>query len=219
MLITHSTNYYGQFSRLVEIDAEWATWDLPYKFQVIDDCHNIPASQHTSLSGYQLARITTDIPYNSAGTINLSAALCNTRYLLHTDMDIHVNQENALRIFYFVEVALVKDDRVIQFDLDFKGTRHESGGCWLCPIDLFWKLGGFDEDFTGHYGWEDMHFFEKVRKYAVLEKAPFMLEFKPEHSVPMERDTSQNLTYLQYLISQGLSTVCNKPLRFNFEIL
>jgi hypothetical protein len=111
-----------------------------------------------------LARITTPITWNQPGARNLGASLARGDWLLFTDQDHFLMAEQA------VELMALRKDPHLAYTFD-RWRRHEDGklvpvnrhrGTILIHRDLFNEIGGWDEDFSGHYGHDDSWFIYRV---------------------------------------------------------
>lgn len=214
-MITHSTNYYGQSQRLLKIYDQWERFPPGFKTLVIDDGHPNPAV-YTEAQPDCLARIMVDIPCNFSGTHNLAAALCTTPWLLHTEMDMNVTPEDAVKILQLAEGSDGKD--IFLFDMHLNGERHETVWNWLMPTALFWMLGGHDEDFATGYGHDDVFFFFKMQNFPGIRisHAPFTLEWITDAASDIKRDLARNQELIK--TKDPFERTCTNPLRFPFRV-
>lgn len=98
----------------------------------------------------QVYRVKPDIPWNQDGARNLGMKQCSTDWALLTDMDhvLHEDQVEALLKFqpshgsYYLPRRLITDGTEI----------HPHPNTFLFNRCDFWDMGGYDEDFAGHYG-------------------------------------------------------------------
>lgn len=215
-VITHSTNYYGQVGRLMEIYAEWLRFPAEFKTMVVDDGHKIEAP----LSENQpdcLARIQVDIPCNFSGTINLAAALTTTPWMLHTEMDLHVTAEDAAELLKIVRGSVGSE--VFFLDMILGHERHQTVCNWLMPTSLFWELGGYDEDFAGGYGHDDVFWYFKIMNTPGLRYSHLPFTFRWVHGAhsEIERDLARNQALIK--TKNPLEHLCHNPLRFPFRVL
>lgn len=95
-------------------------------------------------------RVTPDIPWNQDGARNLGMNHCDTDWALMTDMDhvLYPDQAEAMLAFspvigtYYLPRRCVTDGTEI----------HPHPNTFLFNKCDFWEMGGYDEDFSGHYG-------------------------------------------------------------------
>lgn len=215
-IVTHCVNYYGQTLRLRDLYAEWEHFPAEFKTMIIDDGHPVEAFMQPT-QPTRLARIEVDIPYNFAGTHNLALALCDTEWLLHTDMDTRVTPEAAAKVLSLI--AGSGDDDVWFFRLQHEGAEiPTTPGAWLMKKVRAWKLGGFNEDLCGNYGHQDVDFLRRLAPSLEMNFAPFPLEFIPSASVEMSRDTAINSAKYREGANK-ITFTCTSPLRFPFRVL
>lgn len=107
-----------------------------------------------------LCRIIPDLAWNHRGAHNLAAHLCSSEWFIYHDvdhffpahemsklMDIEPNKDF---IYSFGRIQVLGD----AFNNPHKETR-------LISKELFWKIGGFDETFSGIYAFPEWEFFEE----------------------------------------------------------
>lgn len=142
-------------------------------FVFIDDCSPIEISIKTTKLNYTLARITDDIQWNQGGARNLGVSLAKASKLVLTDLD-HIFPEALLQ--YFIKTKLPKYFYRIRREQNGIPI-HSGANIFFCTKSLFYKSLGVDEEFCGHYGYEDVYFaklqealgskFRKIRKYRI----------------------------------------------------
>lgn len=101
---------------------------------------------------FSMARINKDIPWNQPGARNLGAFLADTEFVLFTDIDHEITADALGK-------AIVKEKdpgTVYMFPRIFNGKQHPSHQCsFVIHKQAFERIGGFDEDFSGHRGHDD----------------------------------------------------------------
>lgn len=140
---------------------------------VVDDCSPEPAepvmrdvmSKNDALP-IRLFRIDQDIPWNRNGARNLGSYLASTPWVLHTDIDHLLSPVNAWELtrndihtkswyrFERCRIGAADDTRkkdAISADAEH-GKIKPHGDSYLCTKDLYWRTGGYDEDYSGHLG-------------------------------------------------------------------
>ncbi len=122
---------------------------------VVDDASPItPAvsvGRPQSLPDHRVYRIAKDIPWNQDAARNIGAHEASARWLLLTDID-HVVPEETLRGL----LDLDKDPTVVytlgrtKFFTD--DVREPHPNSYVMTRDMYWAIGGHDEDYAGIYG-------------------------------------------------------------------
>jgi hypothetical protein len=150
------------------------------QFVVVDDASPLPVQLPEKLGlNVLLLRVTRDIPWNQPGARNLGVVLSRSDKLLMTDVD-HEFPEKTLRYL----LAKTCPQRHM-----YKLERREWDGEWVNPHpntfllcrSTFLRHFGYDEEFVGRYGWDDLmfiewqryngtRFFTLPRRYPVLHR-------------------------------------------------
>lgn len=122
---------------------------------VVDDASpNSPAvavPRFKSLPDHRIYRITKDVPWNQDAARNIGAHEANSPWLLLTDID-HVVPEETLETLLGME----KDSTVFytlgrtKFFTDDVRKPHPNS--YVMTRDMYWAIGGHDEDYAGIYG-------------------------------------------------------------------
>jgi hypothetical protein len=118
---------------------------------VVDDGSPVPiVSPEYMPCPFRMFRVETDIRWNWLAARNIGAHHASTAWLLFTDMD-HVVPEDTLRavIFGTHDPAVMYAFSRVEHTGDPCGPHS---GTFLLTRDLFWKIGGYDERLSGHYG-------------------------------------------------------------------
>lgn len=105
---------------------------------------------------YVLARIDDDITWNQGGARNLGAHLAKTSKLILTDLD-HIFPETLL-----ADILSAKEPSCLyMFRRERDGLKiHSHPNTFFCTKGIFFNVLGVDEEFCGHYGYEDVFFIE-----------------------------------------------------------
>lgn len=162
-------NYaYYENPGMLQIHLEtWAKYakDLrkAIEFAVTDDCSprnpvgGVLEASKSLLKGLnvQAYRITRKVPWNYLAARNIGAFYAEADYLLTTDMDLLLTEENAAKIVEKIDCGTLKPDyyyrvnrRVMPAQLPYK----DHPDTWLMSRDLYWVIGGNDEEYAGMYG-------------------------------------------------------------------
>jgi predicted glycosyltransferase involved in capsule biosynthesis len=125
-----------------------------------------------------------------AGVKNLGAQKCTTPYILFTDMDTLVSETLIKQI---LNLSLENEAKVLyKFNRTILNRTHP--GVILIKTSDFWSIGGFDEDFSGNYGFDDILFLEhaKRQKYQIKKMKDFFLDHITEGGSNISRDIAHN---------------------------
>ena len=188
------------FNERARFDLQFDTWmswpeEVRRKVQIIivDDCSPNPVHEYLTRSKMKrvnrinlaIYRITTDLKYNTPGALNLAFTVAPSKYVLTMDSDCAFDAETIQKV---VDMPVV-DKGVYKFDR----TRIGSGGpatnwagkvteenlnntrflpcTMLMNQNIFWKTGGFDEDYTGSrsggYGMFDSDFDRRLEDLSI----------------------------------------------------
>lgn len=135
-----------------------------YEIIVIDDCSKKYPAQKTI--GIELYRIETDIPWNREGARNLGAKVASNDIIIHIDTDHILPVECAEKLletqfdlnhwyrFPRFRVGKADDTRkkdTIPSDQEY-GPIKPHIDSYLCTKKLYWKVGGYNEDYSGALG-------------------------------------------------------------------
>lgn len=103
------------------------------------------------LASFRLYRIGVDVRWNWLACRNLGAAEALTDWMLMTDMDHVLPPETLTEIL----TGKLKRERVYRFARVSAPTMEpykEHPNSWLFTREMFLKIGGYDERFSGFYG-------------------------------------------------------------------
>jgi glycosyltransferase involved in cell wall biosynthesis len=114
-----------------------------------------------------LARVQVNIPWNHPGSQNLGASLATSKWLWSGGIDHVFTEDNMIR--------LLSLDRS-NYKVNYKIPRRASDGTityhWeinYLSRETFWSIGGYDEDFAGTWGADDVCFTSMLKKSGVAE--------------------------------------------------
>lgn len=186
LTITHP--FFNEKERFDLQFENWISWpeEIRKKVQIIlvDDCSPNPVHEYLTKSKLKRAcnlnlsiyRITTDLKYNTPGALNLAFTVAPSKFVLTMDSDCTFGPEEIQKVtdmtpldtcvykFYRNRVGSGEDSVDWKGDLlpeNLKNKRYLP--CtMLMNQNLFWQVGGFDEDYTGErcggYGMFDTDF-------------------------------------------------------------
>ena len=195
-MITVLYTYFGQRERIQGIINQGL------KTVIIDDFSKEPLGP---VDGISVARITDDIKWNQPGARNLGFHICEG-WILCADIDHLVTKENMEQL---VNTNLRKG---CIYYLGREDTN--SVNIYLIHKDDFEKIGGYDEDFCGNYGYDDIHFYNKCIKLLEVHELRHIKAkvYAEESSSEGVRDSDHNLELIR---KKG--TEPTKRLRFNWK--
>lgn len=230
--------YYNQPEMLAKQIEYWHEWPEEVEIIVVDDgSQDYPALSvlepvYDVFPQLSLYRVKEDIPWNQPGARNLGFKVAKAPWCINDDIDHVFDGENVRKALeltrdmgdeakYFFQMNRVKPDG------SPINKMHPS--LYLIRKETYWDIGGFNEDFSGHYGWDDFYFawllehlgYEKVPKYEIKF---FCFNGEEEavggetHSPGLDRDSSHNNGLLNELKRgyQGLNTI-DKDLDYSNE--
>jgi hypothetical protein len=195
-MITVLYTYFGQRERIPGI------LEQGLKTVIVDDCSKEPLGP---LEGIKVVRVTDDIKWNQPGARNLGFHISDG-WILCADIDHLVTKENMEQL----ENTNLK--RGCIYYLGREDTN--SVNIYVIHKDDFEKIGGYDEDFCGNYGYDDIHFYNKcTRLLDVYELRHIKAKvYAKESSSEGVRDSTHNLEVIK---RKGVERT--PTLRFNWE--
>lgn len=184
---------------LVHVEA-WRRYPFGIHVVVVDDgSPRNPADAVVPRDvGVEIYRVDVDIPWNRNGARNLGTRMAPTSWVLHTDIDhvLPVSSAEKLvmadldeRRWYRLErwrVGRADETRRKDPIPDSKelGQVRPHNDSFVCHRDLYWRAGGYDEDFSGSLG-GSAPFLGWMKKIAgEAEVLPFPLHVHTRHAVP-----------------------------------
>jgi hypothetical protein len=141
---------------------------------VTDDCSRSKHAPEIPPVGFKfrLFRITEKVPWNWLEARNIGALNADSKWLLLTDMDHVLSPKSAERLFFHLDklddTMAYQFRRVVAPNMDSYKYHNDS---FLVTKKIFWKSGGYDEDYSGLYGTSGMfrrRLFSAARKNAFV---------------------------------------------------
>lgn len=171
--------YYCEPNALKFHINSWLSWPSTLRsvisFVILDDGSPYPACSAAEVIesmnikksdirfDLQVHRINEDISWNIGGARNLLMTIAPTEYVIFLDTDTFVSDTLASSLALLVSDhcgdmywMMLLFPRVWAHDTTKKITPHPA--VTLVSKTLYWRIGGCDEDFVGHYGNTDPHF-------------------------------------------------------------
>lgn len=112
-------------------------------------------------------RIEVDVRWNQDAARNVAARQADSRWLLLTDID-HLVPRGTFEGLLARKWEKTKAYKFGRMTLDEDGKApvltdyHSHPNSWFLTRDMYWRIGGYDERFAGHYG-TDAEFRDRVQ--------------------------------------------------------
>ena len=217
-LITHVYNAQGPVDRQLALWKQFSPELLArLQFLVIDDHSDAALVVDKGPLNLRLVRVADDIHWNMPGCRNLAATLAATEWMLFFDVDNVVSEASLRKIVGALQQLDLQ--RLHVFRRTENGVDVEPHiNSFLISRQGFWRAGGYDEDFSGHYGFEDVLFRMMWRKHVGTEVLLTDIAFEQIafRTSGLDRDLARN----QALIARRAAAGLPKPkgmLRFSWD--
>lgn len=197
--------YYNEPEQLKRQESFWK--DIDNRIIIIDDCSDVPVE-----TKYESWRIDDNIQWNQPGAKNLGFYVAPDGWILYHDIDHYFYNIHAIN-------EMEKEPGMVYF---FK-RRYDTGeeiphhiSSFLINRKTFWKIGGFDEIFSGAYGYDDIKFMEDIveagLKIVICDIFTTIFDYEQGRN-RLPRDTNRNY----YHMMKGKQK--NQILNFNYHKL
>lgn len=161
----------------------WRKWpeSIKSRFRVVvvdDGSENAPAgavARPGGIPAVEIYRVCVNIPWHQHGARNLGAHVASDGWLLMTDMDHVLTPCAAGQIFDRMDGGKLDPATVYMLDrveadtgkptLDRFDNAKPHPNSFVMTRDMYWRVGGYDEDLTGVYG-TDRYFRDRVFRTA-----------------------------------------------------
>lgn len=186
------------------------------------------------LERLQLYRIEIDRPWNRSGARNLGSHVATTDWIIHVDIDHVLPADAAVALLDFTpnpkrwyrfprwrrgKADETRKKDLIPDDLEY-GQIHPHVDSYLVRREVYWKTGGYDEDFAGHLGGGNM-FLKRLEKIQPVEMLPLPIrlevytrsEIKDASDWSLSRDKTENSKRRRMKEASG-DVIPKNPLRF-----
>lgn len=147
----------------------WASWADKRKRRLavvlVDDGSPEPAvdvPRPEGLPALRIYRVIEDRPWHQHAARNLGADVAGEGWLLLTDMDHVLTEDAAAMLFKAMDKGRLDEARIYMMDrvdadtglptINALGLRKPHPNSFVVTRDLFWRIGGYDEDYCGIYG-------------------------------------------------------------------
>lgn len=195
------------------------------QFILVDDCSPVKITLPKSSLNLVLVRITDNIKWNQGGARNLGVQLAKTSKLVLTDLD-HIFPEILFKKMLASRQPKYLNKFIRQRDGKSVNAHPNS---FFCTKSLFYKSLGYDEEFSGHYGHDDLFFIEmqkalgtKIRYFNRVDAVVHTEHNNQTHNEQhfLSRDTSFNKALFNTkmaLIRKGKIFEAHSRLLINFK--
>ncbi|MFT4037598.1 MAG: glycosyltransferase [Thermomicrobiales bacterium] len=219
-------NNWGQVERqfaLREALSEAATQAT--ELIVVDDCSGSPLPFATVPRNTAVLRVLDDIPWNQGGARNLGVSVARGDWLILTDVEHFFDApsvEGALETLETLDpAALYRTARRVQEERD--GRETEIGpplNVFLASRQAYLNVGGVDEDFSGHYGYDDREFLDRWRRSGRGELQHPAVICRVDNGGAtrgLDRDVTRNRALLETKLRDTGRPAPHPQLRFRWE--
>lgn len=136
---------------------------------------------------WTLYRIDSDIEWNQGGARNLGATMAPSRNILLTDLD-HTFPENLLERMCSHKSKLKNFYKFKRANPD-GSKKHSACNILFMSKGIFFEALGYDEEFCGHYGYEDVAF------RRTLNRLGYSLKYLTRRSRIISTDLDREKSY------------------------
>ena len=212
------------------VENQVAYWDsLPanllekIEFILIDDCSEDRPKIAFERADIKLFRVISDIAWNQSGCRNLGSFVATSEWALFADIDqrfVPWPIDNLIQNLPLLNKSLMYHMKIKELINILSGNSLEfAPSTFLVHLPTYKVLGRYDEDFAGHYGYEDLYA-QRVwecngGKRTLLNNTVYF-EDLGFGTTTLDRDISRN----DILSQQKLIDGCNNAptiLRFEWE--
>lgn len=208
-------HFYGHHDKVLEQIRHWGQLapELREKieFVLVDDCSESPLVLPRHNLNLRLFRITTDIPWNQGGARNLGAMQAHGQWGMFFDIDQKIQLETVPLLIDLLEKANPRNTFLYFRIRELIDTQtNQSLPChpntFLTNLEDFRERGMYDEDFSGHYGYEDLYLMAVWEKHGgnriVLEQ-PVFFEDMNFGTTSLDRSKERNQQLMDEKIKSG----------------
>lgn len=226
------THFYNSLDAVEFQVNQWKQIDQSYlnqiEFVVVDDCSDDICNVNVEDMLIQMFRVTTSINWNQAGCKNLLLSKSQADWLFFFDIDTTASASNIQKILdklpsldvnciYMPKVKYPWGQQRIAQKIDESiGLPHIN--CFVIHKNLLNRIGGFDEDFVGNYGYEDTYMHNQLNKIGA--KRVFMADVNVNMHLAYSVGLSRNMSHNENLIYKKAKEnfpIPENPIRFEYK--
>ncbi len=171
------------------------------QFVIVDDGSPLPVEIPPEIKlNLSLYRITTDIRWNQCGARNLGVVYAKSPRILLSDSD-HYFPERLLRDILRSRIpqnTVYKFKRVNQQGMAIAKAMN----IFYMSKSVFFQALGYDEEFSGNYGYEDLYFLDLQRRIG--NSIRYFTRFKKIVATDVDREQSYHSLARDTIINVAL---------------
>ena len=171
------------------------------QFVIVDDCSPLPIEIPPAIKlNISLFRIQSDIRWNQCGARNLGVVYAKSPRILLTDSD-HCFPEKLLKDILNSRIpkkTIYKFKRINQHGL----AMGKNINIFYTSKAVFFQALGYDEEFSGNYGYEDVYFNELQRRLG--NSVRYFTRFKKIVATEVDRESSYHSLQRDTVINEAL---------------
>ena len=159
-------------------------------------------------------RIGIDVPWNQPEANNLAFSKSRTEWICRTDIDHFFEPSQVARMLLLLEEKGPESAEVFTFSRRFGSLLTPSSSSWwrsriwpflkphpntfLLTKKTYWQAGGYDESFSGNYGYDDIDFRSRLPQPPVNSGIVVRGDLRSESSTKrLDRDNTVNALLFQ----------------------
>lgn len=190
----------------------------PYEIIIVNDGHEKDLTEcltaYKGLINIVYAKITPDIHWNLSGAANLGLTLSAGDLVSFEDCDVIPEPE------YYKEMIKLIDQGIDRAYAHYANEAGRPAGCCVARKAIYTDVGMLDEDFAGHYGFDDIYIGMKFDRagYKTGVSAQKLLTWVFDGEThDIERDSKFNYDLMMYKHAAGMVNTINR-LRFDWKV-
>jgi len=226
-IISFMTHFYNHPRQVQDQITYWESLPPEFlsqvEFVLVDDYSEQSPTLRATKLDLKAFRISTDISWNQSGARNLGAFNASGNWIIFFDIDqkfrLDAMQRILANITKFDDMTLhyLRSDNA--FDANIGNLLPFHSNTYLINLRKFKIYGMFDEDFAGHYGYEDLYMSylwgTHGGKRSVLNEVDFF-EDLGFATANLDRDLNRNKLLQEQKIKAGTGNSTG-ILRFKWE--